>query len=93
MTISLRSIHPRRLSSLMAALLLSVPTLSALPPVDDDNEPISDDEEQQMLSSGVTDTSSDEDDIDIPIPSFIKTSANHITFNGSDWSALRRDVA
>ena len=77
----------------MAALLLSVPTLSALPPVDDDNEPISDDEEQQMLSSGVTDISSDEDDIDIPIPSFIKTSANHITFNGSDWSALRSAVA
>ncbi len=29
------------------------------------------------------------DDIDIPIPSFIKNGANHIIYNGTDWSKLR----
>lgn len=30
------------------------------------------------------------DDIDIPIPSFIKRNANHIIYNGADWTGLRR---
>lgn len=30
------------------------------------------------------------DDIDIPIPSFIKRASNHIIYNGADWSVLRR---
>lgn len=29
------------------------------------------------------------DDIDIPIPAFIKRGANHIIYNGADWSRLR----
>lgn len=29
------------------------------------------------------------DDIDIPIPAFIKKGANHIIYNGADWSKLR----
>ena len=29
------------------------------------------------------------DDIDIPIPTFIKRGANHIIYNGADWSRLR----
>lgn len=29
------------------------------------------------------------DDIDIPIPSFINKGANHIIYNGADWSRLR----
>lgn len=29
------------------------------------------------------------DDIDIPIPTFIKRGANHIIYNGADWSKLR----
>lgn len=29
------------------------------------------------------------DDIDIPIPTFIKRNANHIIYNGADWSRLR----
>ncbi|MDE5988582.1 MAG: hypothetical protein K2H17_04205 [Duncaniella sp.] len=29
------------------------------------------------------------DDIDIPIPAFIKRGANHIIYNGADWSKLR----
>lgn len=29
------------------------------------------------------------DDIDIPVPSFIKRNANYIIYNGADWSKLR----
>lgn len=29
------------------------------------------------------------DDIDIPIPTFIKRNANHIIYNGADWGRLR----
>ena len=29
------------------------------------------------------------DDIDIPIPAFIKKGANHIIYNGADWTKLR----
>ena len=35
----------------------------------------------------------DDDDIDIPVPSFINTSANRIILNGADWGALRRAIA
>ncbi|MDE6377639.1 MAG: hypothetical protein K2K72_02730 [Duncaniella sp.] len=81
-----------RLFSLLTALLLAVPSLRAVCPVGEE-EPVSDAEEQQMLASGVTASAADEDDdINIPIPSFIKTSANHIILNGSDWSRLRRAV-
>ena len=31
-----------------------------------------------------------DDDIDIPVPSFINQSRNHIMLNGADWSALRK---
>lgn len=34
----------------------------------------------------------DADDIDIPIPSFIHRNANHIIYNGADWSRLRSAV-
>lgn len=30
----------------------------------------------------------DDDEIDIPVPSFINTSANHLTLNGADWSKV-----
>lgn len=34
----------------------------------------------------------DDDDIDIPVPSFIDQSRNHIQLNGADWSKLRQAV-
>ena len=33
------------------------------------------------------------DDIDIPVPSFIRQNHNHIIFNGADWSPLRQAFA
>lgn len=33
------------------------------------------------------------DDIDIPVPSFIRQNLNHIQLNGADWSALRQAFA
>lgn len=35
----------------------------------------------------------DDDDIDIPVPSFINRDLNHIVYNGADWSALRKAMA
>ena len=34
-------------------------------------------------------TPDEADDIDIPIPAFIKKGANHIIYNGADWTKLR----
>lgn len=33
------------------------------------------------------------DDIDIPVPSFIRQNQNHVIFNGADWSELRKAFA
>lgn len=33
------------------------------------------------------------DDIEIPVPSFIRQNFNHVNFNGADWSNLRRAFA
>ncbi len=46
------------------------------------------DDATEMLSGSV-EIPGEDDDIDIPIPSFIHQKANHITFNGADWSSLR----
>ncbi len=81
-----------RLLPLLTALLLGAPSMSALCPVGEGSDPVSDQEEQQMLEAGVTVSADEEDDINIPIPSFINTAANHIIYNGSDWSRLRRAV-
>lgn len=39
---------------------------------------------------GIVDIPEEDDDIDIPIPAFIKQGANHIIYNGADWTALRK---
>ncbi len=46
------------------------------------------DDESAMLTGAVD--IPEEDDIDIPIPTFIHQNANHIILNGADWSALRK---
>ncbi|MDE6066732.1 MAG: hypothetical protein K2G27_07945 [Duncaniella sp.] len=46
------------------------------------------DDASEMLSGSV-EIPGEDDDIDIPIPSFIHTNANHIILNGADWTSLR----
>ncbi|WP_297071120.1 GDSL-type esterase/lipase family protein [uncultured Duncaniella sp.] len=44
----------------------------------------------RTVREDIVDIPEEADDIDIPIPAFIKRSANHIIFNGADWSCLRK---
>lgn len=59
---------------------------------DGDDEIVSDveDDERDRPNAGVVEIPGEVDDIDIPIPSFIRTGANRIIYNGADWSPLRR---
>lgn len=50
---------------------------------------VTDNDDTEMLTSEVI-IPEEADDIDIPIPSFIHQNANHIIFNGADWSLLRK---
>jgi hypothetical protein len=34
-----------------------------------------------------------DDEFDMVVPSFVRSSRNHIIMNGADWSALRREIA
>lgn len=63
-----------------------------------------DDTEEEVSGESTEDSDSDDrdvrenpviipeeaDDIDIPVPSFINQGANHIIYNGADWSRLRK---
>ena len=60
-------------------------------PTEDDVE-ISDVEgDERTTLTGVVEIPGAAEDIDIPVPAFIKQQANHIIFNGADWSSLRKD--
>ena len=49
--------------------------------------PVSDISDHRTCTAEIPDET---DDIDIPIPSFIRTNSNHIIYNGADWSGLRK---
>ncbi len=51
--------------------------------VDEENDDEKDIRENLVIIPG------EADDIDIPVPNFIKQNLNHIIFNGADWSKLR----
>ena len=95
-----RQIRLLRSLSLCAAMLFAVPMVHAQSAPDSDEEEVADDSaseeddelaQQEYLASPVT-IPEDVDDIDIPVPSFINNTANHIIFNGADWSRLRDAV-
>lgn len=46
--------------------------------------------ENSDMLTGPVEIPGEADDIDIPIPTFIHKNANHITYNGADWSRLRK---
>lgn len=50
---------------------------------------VTEDDATEQLSGTVI-IPDEADDIDIPIPSFIHKNANHIIYNGADWSKLRK---
>lgn len=60
---------------------------------DDEEEEVSEDDnsdpdDENVRQNPVFDVDPD-DDIDIPVPSFINQNANHVIYNGADWRALR----
>lgn len=59
--------------------------------VDEEDETTTDDEVQANVLSMV-EIPDDLDEIDIPVPSFIKKNANHIILNGADWGKLRSAI-
>ncbi|MCM1075873.1 MAG: GDSL-type esterase/lipase family protein [Bacteroides sp.] len=60
----------------------------------DETDTIEDtDDSDRMVREGFVEIPDEADDIDIPIPSFIKRGANHIIYNGADWSGLRAAFA
>lgn len=58
---------------------------------DEETDDISYDEDfDKEIRESIIEIPGISDDIDIPIPDFIKQDANHIIFNGADWTKLRR---
>ncbi len=75
----------------VAALLAAwLPLMAAEP--DREETVVTEDDSSDIRENPVAIPDGDADDIDIIVPSFIKQSANVITLNGSDPSALRRAV-
>ncbi len=62
---------------------------------DDDGATVtSDDNDASVRQNAVIDFGEiSDDDIDIPVPTFIHRDRNHIEFNGADWTALRKAFA
>lgn len=81
------------LNIILPLSLLSTP-LAVYPQVnltDDENIEVSgeDEEHDRAVMENPVVIPDETDDIDIPIPGFIKRNVNHIILNGSDWSKLK----
>ncbi|MCH5345617.1 MAG: hypothetical protein J1E63_00825 [Muribaculaceae bacterium] len=89
------------LSMTAVGLMLAISSPLAANPLPDQDD---DEEEEEVTEEQVDEDDvnarlypvieiDSDDDIDIPIPSIIKTEANHITLNGADWSKVQQAVA
>ncbi len=81
-------------SSLLSLTFAALPvTVAAQLPADDPSVTTeitdSDEEFDLAVCQNPVEIPDEADDIDIPIPGFIKRSSNHIIYNGADWSKLR----
>ncbi len=81
-------------SSLLSLTFAALPvTVAAQQPADDPSVTTeitdSDEEFDLAVCQNPVEIPDEADDIDIPIPGFIKRSSNHIIYNGADWSKLR----
>ena len=77
---------------LMAACGLSAPLIGQIRVPDQVVEETDEDgdDNDRAIREGIVVIPDEADDIDIPIPRFIKTAANHIILNGADWGKLRK---
>ncbi len=94
----MRITHIRNIFLPVAAALLTVTPLSAQqltaePQAGEevmDEETVSDvEDDDRDVRENIVIIPDEADDIDIPVPSFIRTASNRIIYNGADWSKLR----
>ncbi|MDE6123515.1 MAG: hypothetical protein K2F76_09750, partial [Duncaniella dubosii] len=78
-----------KIISSFASLVLPAFVYAQTPLADNSRETDAEDIDKEMREDFVV-IPDEADDIDIPIPSFIKRNANHIIYNGADWTGLRR---
>lgn len=77
---------------LTAVCCLAVPLIGQIRVPDQVVEETEDDDDDsdRAVREGMVVIPDEADDIDIPVPKFIKSASNHIIFNGADWSKLRK---
>ena len=87
-------------AALTAIALLATEPVNPSPPDNDDSEELDADADTIAADNDEDDRNVREnpvieydDEIDIPVPSFINRSINHINLNGADWSSLRSAIA
>ncbi|MDE5786492.1 MAG: hypothetical protein K2H98_08185 [Duncaniella sp.] len=77
--------------SLPALMLMTGTVMTAAEP-DDGETTVTEDDTSDIRENPVTIPDGDADDIDIPVPSFIRQNVNRIALNGSDPAKLRNAV-
>lgn len=84
----------KRLILHIATLALAVTPAAVFAAQPDDSETtvVTEDDSRDIRENAVVIPDGDADDIDIPVPSFIRQRSNKITLNGSDPSKLRQAV-
>lgn len=76
--------------TLTTPLILTAQTPAAEPEAEETTVSDEEDDADREARENFVVIPDEADDIDIPIPAFIKRNANHIIMNGADWSKLRR---
>ncbi|MDE6416212.1 MAG: hypothetical protein K2K68_04205 [Duncaniella sp.] len=80
------------LHTILAVSLLTAPVTAVAAEPDDGETTVTEDDSRDIRENAVVIPDGDADDIDIPVPSFIRQRANTITLNGSDPSKLRQAI-
>ena len=78
-----------KIISAFTSLVLPAFVYAQTPLPDNSGDEAAEDIQKEMREDMVV-IPDEANDIDIPIPSFIKRNANHIIYNGADWTGLRK---
>lgn len=78
-----------KIISAFTSLVFPAFVYAQTPPPDNSGDEAAEDIQKEMREDLVV-IPDEANDIDIPIPSFIKRNANHIIYNGADWTGLRK---
>lgn len=78
-----------KIISAFTSLVFPAFVYAQTPPPDNSGDDAAEDIQKEMREDLVV-IPDEANDIDIPIPSFIKRNANHIIYNGADWTGLRK---